>query len=110
MKPWTTETSDQKFSILIRAREPKCARCKTRASSDCSHHFERHHSATRFHPENCDGVCRKCHDYWHAHMQEYIDFKKEQLGPQRYIDLQRLAWSTMKRETAIIKFMKSLEK
>lgn len=108
MKIWTTKTADQKFSLLIRQRDILCVRCRRATATDCSHFYERHHSATRYHPENCDGACRRCHDFWHANRPDYEIFKKSQLGPLNYLALQRLAWSTMKRETAIINLIKSL--
>ena len=110
-KPWSTEVADHKFSLLIRARDPKCVRCKQRPSTDCSHFFERGNSATRYHPENCDGACRECHNFWHTAdgKKEYKEFKIKQLGIRAFVALQRMAYSTMKRDDAIIRFMKSIE-
>ena len=109
MKPWTSEHADQKFSELIRARDKVCVRCRWKPSSDCSHFFERDHSSTRYHVQNCDGVCRECHQFWHAHRADYKRFKIQQIGWKDFIALERLSALTMKRDEAIIKLMELLK-
>lgn len=109
MKIWSTEYADIIFSRQIRLRDPVCVLCLQRPSTDCSHHFERGNSGTRFHPLNGDGVCRECHNYWHSHRAEYIKFKKEQISARIYLDLQRLAKSVVKRDEAIIRFMRNYD-
>lgn len=106
---WTTERADKKFSEQIRTRDPICKKCNRRPSTDCSHYYERHHSATRFDPRNGDGICRQCHSLWEGRKNGYEAYKRRQLGARGYIDLQRLAYSVMKRDEAIIKFMKRHE-
>jgi hypothetical protein len=105
---WTTEKADEVFSKLIRARDPICAFDGCSPSMDCSHHFERANSATRYHPENCDGLARRCHNFFHANPKVYKEWKMKQLGVRAYVDLQRLAATTMKRDEAIKKFMQNI--
>jgi hypothetical protein len=108
MKTWTSETADARFSSWIRARDPICRRCGRRPSSDASHFFERGNSATRYDPENVDGICRICHNFFHGDRREYTAFKIYQLGLGRFNAMRMRAGSTMKRDEAIIGLMKMI--
>lgn len=95
-------TADKSFSIYIRTRDPLCKRCKRAPTRDCSHFWGRGHSATRYDPKNCVGLCRPCHDIWeHQKNVEYKDWMEDWLGLEEYIALERRARSFMKREKAI---------
>lgn len=61
---WYLTFADSQFSKFIRKRDPKCRRCWINDSTDCSHFVGRSHSATRFDPKNCIGLCRECHEIW----------------------------------------------
>ncbi len=97
----TSEEADKEFSLKIRERDPICKRCKWRPTSDCSHYWERLHSATRFDDRNADGLCRECHGIWEGRKNGYKEFKIKQLGKKVYAELERLHHSTMQRETAV---------
>lgn len=105
-----TKEADREFSILIRKRDPMCKKCHVKPSTDCSHFYERHNSSVRFHPENCDGMCRACHEGFHRNRPEYKAWKLKQLGVKAYFALQRLSVMVMKREDAILKFKNTLKK
>lgn len=108
-KVWTTTTADKKFSVYIRTRDPKCMRCNREATSDCSHFWGRGHSATRYDPENCIGLCRPCHDYWeHQKNYEYKEWMLDWLGKKRYEALERRARGFQKRSSAVIMCMELL--
>lgn len=105
----TTDQADRLFSKLIRERDPICMRCHVRPSSDCSHFWERGHSATRFDPDNADGLCRGCHQLWEGRRNGAIPFKIKQLHGKKYRELERKHHTIMKRDDAIITFMKLLD-
>src|ERR1035437_7151339 len=107
MEIWTTKQADEKFSKLIRYPDPCCKRCMFRRTDDCSHFIERNHSSVRYNVLNCDGFCRECHQYFHAHPNEYRKWKREQLGWKDYVALQRMGAMTMQRSEAITRFMKT---
>lgn len=100
-----TSTADGQFSLFIRRRDPICKRCGVRGSTQCSHYWERMHSATRFDPRNADGVCALCHPIWEGRRGGYMEYKMEQLGEREYQELARLHTSILKRESAIKKWM-----
>lgn len=106
--PWPIKKADQIFSELIRIRDTKCVLC-SKPSTDCSHFYERAKSSVRFHPLNCDGVCRQCHQFWHANRKEYKIFKLNQIGEKDYMALQRLSTIIMKQDIAITNFMKTYD-
>lgn len=105
----TTEGADRKFSLMIRERDKVCARCKLRKATQCSHYYERHHSATRYHPDNGDGVCEYCHPLWEGRKNGYREYKIKQIGKKRFAELERLYRGVMKRDDAIIQFMELLK-
>ncbi len=105
----TSEQADIKFSLMIRARDPKCKRCRWRNSTQCSHYFERHHSATRYDPRNGDGICTECHPIWEGRHNGYKEYKIKQIGKKQYAELEQLHNSIMKRDDSIINFIKIYE-
>ena len=108
MKPWSSEYADKKASEIVRKKNPICVRCKINPGTDCSHFYERGHSSVRFDMRNLDAVCRQCHFLWEGRRNGYKEYKLQQLG-KTFIDFQRLAYMTMKREEAILRFMKQME-
>ncbi len=100
---WSTGYADKKFSQFIRERDPRCRNPECRnPSKDNSHFWGRGHSATRFDPENCIGLCRNCHDSWeHLKNNDYKAFMIEWLGIHRYNLLEKKARSFKKRSEAV---------
>lgn len=101
MKLWSLQTADTKFSEYIRSRDPLCVFKCARPSSDCSHFYERHNKATRFDPQNCDGLCRNCHLLHEGRSDAYRALKLSQLGSEGYVALVRRAYSNLKQTKAI---------
>lgn len=101
-KVWSTATADARFSRYIRNRDPMCRLCLVIPTSDNSHFWGRGHSATRFDPKNCIGICRPCHDsYEHKKNNEYKDWMINWLGIEEYEALERRARSFKKRSEAV---------
>lgn len=109
---WTRERADSEFSKFIRERDPKCVRCRSRKSDDCSHYFEKGSSSclVRFDPDNADGLCRLCHPLWEGRHGGYTEYKLKIIGPQRLMDLQKRAKGTYKMDKAIYDLMVFLGK
>lgn len=102
---WTSAKADKLFSIYIRERDQHCYFCNNKATQN-SHFWGRGHSATRYDPENCDGICGGCHMRHEGSKQGlYREKKIEQLGEDGYMALQRRAMSTVKRSDAIARCM-----
>lgn len=109
LKILTTDQADRAFSLMIRKRDPICMRCHRMPSTDCSHFWERGNSATRFDPDNADGLCRGCHQLWEGRRNGAIPFKMKQIHGKKYRELEQKHNTTMKRDEAIIIFMKLLD-
>ena len=92
---WQAKTklrpADTLFSKYLRGlRGWKCERC----GKDCSNnhhnltvsHFKgRRYESVRFDPENCDCLCRSCHEWAEARKKtEYADWKLERMGEKRF--------------------------
>lgn len=102
---WTSSKADTLFSRWIRDRDKVCFFCSNPASQ-CSHFWGRGNSATRYKPENCDGICGGCHMRHEGNKQGlYRDRKIEQLGEVGYKKLETEARGVMKRKDAIIELM-----
>jgi hypothetical protein len=79
---------DESFSLYIRLRDQRCARCWTEGAGpiktgglQISHYFGRAIESTRFDENNCDALCFGCHQYWSSTNREsYREFKIKQLG------------------------------
>lgn len=100
------DPADIVFSIYIRTRDGRCVRCdnvmryndqgKPNAFT-CSHYFGRRNEVTRFDLDNCDTLCKGCHGYYEEHNKKaYTDFKREQLGEERFDELVLRGNATMK--------------
>ena len=107
---WTSARADKEFSLFIRARDKKCFFCPNK-TTQCSHFWGRRHSATRYDPSNCDGVCGGCHFRHEGDKQGlYRDLKLKQLGKSKYRFLEIRAQSIVKRSEAIRVFVEFLKK
>lgn len=108
MKVWSSNKTDKEFSTWIRERDKKCLFCTNKATQN-SHFWGRRHSATRYDPLNCDGICGGCHMRHEGEKHGlYSEKKREQLGEAEYQKLTRRANSVMKRRDAILECMKLL--
>ena len=96
-------------SDLVRERnEWTCQRCnficpdgpatgKSRRVEN-SHFIPRRHQATRYDPDNCDCLCKKCHQYFtEDNTGEYAAWKRSDLGDDRYDALIKRGQSICKR-------------
>jgi hypothetical protein len=114
--------ADAKFSIFIRTRDGWCCvRCGKQYQSPTaglqnSHFWGRARENTRFDPDNCDALCFSCHQYWGGDGREdYIEFKKKQLGEEGYKKLKLRAFAYRKKDDklaliAIKQMMNDLER
>ncbi len=109
-KPLTSDEADTLFSVWVRTRDKKCFFCTNPASQN-SHFWGRGNSATRYDPENCDGICGGCHMRHEGNKQGlYRDKKIAQLGQQKYDELEKRGRSVKKRADALIEFYDWYEK
>ena len=109
---WKSAKADKLFSVFIRERDRVCffyrTGCQNKATQN-SHFWGRGSSATRYDPENCDGICGGCHMRHEGNKQGlYRDLKIQQLGQEKYDAMEKRARSIMKREDAIIQVMELL--
>lgn len=110
---WTTAKADKIFSRWIRERDPYCffmrKGCNNKSSQN-SHFWGRGNSATRYDPQNCDGICGGCHMRHESNKQGlYRDFKIRDLGKEGYDLLEKRARSIVKRSDAILECMELLK-
>ncbi|HLH93523.1 MAG TPA: recombination protein NinG [Xanthobacteraceae bacterium] len=106
MELWTSAKADKLFSKFIRERDRVCFFRCGRSATQNSHFWGRANSATRYDPENCDGVCGKCHFTHEGNKQGlYRELKIKQLGQDAYAALEKRARSIVKRSDAIHEFM-----
>ena len=101
--------ADIEFSKYIRNRDGwKCVRCHKQyepptSGLQNSHFWGRARENTRFDPDNCDSLCFSCHQYWGGDgREEYIEFKKKQLGEEGYQKLKIRAFTYRKKDDKII--------
>jgi hypothetical protein len=103
------DKADEAFSLYIRTRDGwRCARCKryfgeNHGLLDCSHYWGRVKEGTRFDPDNCDALCKGCHEIWgHGDVRYlYEEFKKKQLGEAGFKALMVRAHSYCKKDRAM---------
>jgi len=103
---------DATFSDLIRERADwTCERCglvdpdgQARGKSrrvENSHFNPRRHQSTRFCGENCDCLCKKCHQHFtEDNTGEYAEWKRGKLGDERYEALLQKGRQVKKRTKA----------
>jgi hypothetical protein len=101
--------ADVKFSLYIRSRDKwRCCYCKKQyepptAGLQNSHFWGRARENTRFDPDNCDALCFRCHQYLGGDgREEYIAFKKAQLGEEGYRDLKIRAYAYKKKDDKLV--------
>jgi len=101
--------ADVKFSLYIRTRDNwTCQRCFKKYEPPTqglqnSHFWGRARENTRFDPDNCDALCFRCHQYWGGDGREdYIEFKKKQLGEEGYKKLKLRAHLYKKKDDKLI--------
>lgn len=81
---------DAMFSKYIRTRDGwKCAHCHKQYPEGaqglhCSHYFSRGKWTTRFDEENADAHCYSCHQHLGSNPHYFTEWKKQQLGTERY--------------------------
>lgn len=95
MTPWNLNRADGEFSKHIRRRDGKCMNPKCICGLnyegapieqlDCSHFYGRGLLVSRFDPDNCVALGRKCHELWEQDKQgKYREFMVRWLGSKRY--------------------------
>lgn len=94
----TRRPADIIYSQYRRGIIGKCQRCGSTKSLQISHFYGRANEATRFLDDNCDIFCAGCHQYFTANPLEYVEYKKKQLGDQRFKLLQVAAHTYQKRD------------
>ncbi len=101
--------ADVKFSLYIRYRDGwKCCFCKKQyypptQGLQNSHFWGRARENTRFDPDNCDALCFSCHQFLGGDgREEYIAFKKKQLGDKGYTDLKIRAFTYKKKDDKLV--------
>lgn len=95
MTPWNLNKADSEFSRFIRKRDGRCMNPKCICGLnyegapieqlDCSHFYGRGILISRFDPENCIALGRRCHELWEQDKQgRYREFMVRHLGSERY--------------------------
>jgi predicted HD phosphohydrolase len=65
-----------------------CGNTATNDILDVSHIFPKSTwPLVRFHLLNCKILCRKCHEWWHANIQQAADWIQQYLGSRKYAEL-----------------------
>jgi len=97
--------ADAVFSKYIRTRDGwRCVFCQKQFRPPTeglqnSHFWGRARENTRFDPDNCDALCFSCHQYLGGDgREEYIAFKKKQLGEDGYKKLKLRAFAYRKKD------------
>lgn len=105
-KPYTSKKADADFSEIMRKKHPRCANCGKTINLGVSHYWGRDRSSTRYNEDNCIVLCwLPCHKKWeHEKQGDYKKYMLKKLGQFRYDELERLAYTPMKREIAIREF------
>ncbi len=100
---------DRMFSRLIRARAGwTCAYCGNNFDWDhsklgCSHFHSRRLHSVRFDPENAEAMCFQCHYYLDTHPPVYEEWKRQQLGEERFEALRLRSQQTAKVDLVAIR-------
>ena len=107
-KTWSSHKADIEFSKWIRERDKKCFFCYNMASQN-SHFWGRSKSATRYEPDNCDGICGGCHMKHESNKQGlYREMKIKQLGQKRYNELRTIYYQSKMTRLEAIKYCMNL--
>lgn len=100
------DTADREFSKFIRERDNHtCQACGANPPEghglECSHFWGRVKESTRFDPENCDTLCKRCHAAFEtekAEGREYWLWKIKRLGSDRFNALAARAHTHVKKD------------
>lgn len=68
----------------------RCARCGG-AGSDWAHRFPRRHHSLRWSMENCDFLCRDCHQFFTDYPMSFMAWLQDCIGGPAILDLERRA-------------------
>src|SRR3990172_983442 len=70
---------DELFSKYVRLRDDyTCQRCGAKSKNvQCAHFHGRARQSTRFDDKNCTSLCFACHQYFHAHPHEFVEWTKQ---------------------------------
>jgi hypothetical protein len=85
--------ADDLFSKYIRSRDGwRCVYCHKEYQEGerglhCSHYHSRGKWTVRFDEENADAHCHSCHQFLGSNPHHFSDWKKKQLGSERYDNL-----------------------
>ena len=116
MSHWQSLTkrrgTDILWTVYIKTRDKGLCtvnfRCfKGSEGSDVSHYHGRRKETVRYDDENCDFVCRACHNFVHTALgaKIYDEWKLKQLGQKRFNLLLLRANLTGKRDDVIAKII-----
>ena len=103
-KPKIDHLLDEVFSCAIKYRDDlQCKICLGRFEIDSkwfdnSHFYSRRNQATRYDVQNCDALCRWCHnrlEHANGEGQEYYLFKLKQLGQYDFDELRNRSVSML---------------
>lgn len=84
------DKADRVFSWFIRTRDDwRCTRCGAyheppTTALHASHFWGRSRESTRFDPENVDAHCMGCHRHLGSNPAEFAEWKRKQLGDNRF--------------------------
>lgn len=93
----TPDPNDILFSKMIRERDGKCLFCGSEENLTCSHFYNRNKKSLRFHPDNCDTLCVRCHQKVEGDKAGYYrEWKIKRLGEAKFGAIQRLFYQGYK--------------
>lgn len=77
---------DELFSRYIRLRDNyTCQRCGVKSQHvQCAHFHGRANKATRYDESNSTTLCFYCHQYFHGHPLEFVEWTKKRLGEREF--------------------------
>lgn len=98
---WELSKADKEFSLFIRNRDGKCQNplcvCGLNYSGapiqslDCSHYYDRGIWLTRFDPDNCIALGRRCHQMLEEKKDdEYKWIMERRLGKKEFSRMQKM--------------------
>ncbi len=71
---------DLLFSKCIHLRDKYCQRCGGTSGLQTAHFHGRARKSVRWDEENACLLCFGCHQYFHSHPLEFVEFFKKRLG------------------------------
>ena len=92
--------ADKLFSEWVR-KEGKCEWCnRTNVRFEAAHIFSRRYLSTRYQPINCLCLCSACHRKAHDQPVEFVEWVKNYLGEDIYVELRYQAKVRIQKGTA----------